>query len=290
MRVGTPWMTALRRVAAAAAAAAALAGPAAADDEAVADFRQNCFSCHTIGGGRLTGPDLKDVAKRRSRDWALKFIQGPRKVIEAGDAEAVKLRDEFRGVVMPDIPGMTQARAEALLALIEAESKLEKSRFKGLSLIDRPLTAADAAGGRALFTGERGLKNGAPPCFSCHTIGGFGGPFGGGALGPDLTEAVSRLGGDKALAAWLMAPVTPVMRPVFQRRPLDEAEILPLTAYLKQAGERERPVGRQSRLPFLIAGIGGGIFLLVGFDSAWQGRLRSVRRRMIERSRRERDG
>ena len=31
-------------------------------------FRQNCASCHTIGGGRLTGPDLKDVTKRKERD------------------------------------------------------------------------------------------------------------------------------------------------------------------------------------------------------------------------------
>ena len=27
-------------------------------------FQQNCTSCHTIGGGRLTGPDLKDVPRR----------------------------------------------------------------------------------------------------------------------------------------------------------------------------------------------------------------------------------
>ena len=82
------------------------------------DFRQNCFSCHTIGGGRLTGPDLKDVLKRREKSWILQFIQGPKKVIDSGDPVAVKLRDESRGVVMPDIAGMTPARAEMLLGLI----------------------------------------------------------------------------------------------------------------------------------------------------------------------------
>lgn len=261
------------------------AAPAAADDAVLNDFRQNCFSCHTVGGGRLTGPDLKDVSKRRSRVWLLNFVQGPKKMIDSGDADAVRLRDEFRGVVMPDISGMTQARAEALLALVDAESKLEKSKFRGLSLIDRPLTAADVAAGRALFSGTERLKNGAPACFSCHSIGGLGGPFGGGALGPDLTEAISRLGGDKALAAWLVAPVTPVMRPVFQRQPLHESEILPLVAYLKDAVQTQRPTGAQSRLPFLITGIGGGILLLIGFDSVWKGRFRSVRRRMVARSR-----
>ena len=30
-------------------------------------FRQNCVSCHTVGGGRLTGPDLKNVTGRKER-------------------------------------------------------------------------------------------------------------------------------------------------------------------------------------------------------------------------------
>ena len=34
-------------------------------------FRQNCMNCHTIGGGRLTGPDLKDVAQRRDTEWLI---------------------------------------------------------------------------------------------------------------------------------------------------------------------------------------------------------------------------
>ncbi|MBI4375289.1 MAG: cytochrome c [Elusimicrobia bacterium] len=262
-----------------------IGGATAYADEVGDDFRQNCFSCHTIGGGRLTGPDLKDVLKRRDKEWILRFIQGPRKMMDAADAEAVKLRDEFRGVVMPDIAGMTAARAEALLRLISEESKLEKSRFRGLSLIDRPLLPSDAAAGRELFIGVRRLRNGAPSCLSCHTIGGLGGAFGGGALGPDLTQASSRLGGAKALAAWLVSPLTPIMKPVFQKHPVHESEILPLVAFLQAASESERPTGPQSRLPFLIAGVGGGVFLLLAFDSAWRGRLRSVRRRMVARSR-----
>ena len=35
--------------------------PAAAQDR-VDDFKTHCVSCHTIGGGRLVGPDLRDVA------------------------------------------------------------------------------------------------------------------------------------------------------------------------------------------------------------------------------------
>ena len=39
--------------------------PAALAQEAAVDFKTNCMSCHTIGGGRLVGPDLKDVSQRR---------------------------------------------------------------------------------------------------------------------------------------------------------------------------------------------------------------------------------
>lgn len=266
---------------------AASAPPAEAED-AADDFRQNCFSCHTIGGGSLTGPDLKDLLKRRDKDWASRFILGPKKMIDGGDPDAVRLRDEFRGVVMPDIAGMTPARAEALIQFITEESKQEKSRFRGLSLIDRPLLPSDVAAGRALFAGGTRLRNGAPSCISCHSVGGLGGLFNGGGLGPDLTEAGSRLGGEKALAAWLMSPLTPVMKPVFQKRPLHETEILPLVAFLQQAAREERPTGPQTRLPFLVAGVGGGLLLLIVFDSAWNGRLRSVRRRMVARSRLQR--
>ncbi|MEK7746263.1 MAG: hypothetical protein AAB576_06315, partial [Elusimicrobiota bacterium] len=103
--------------------------------------------------------------------------------------------------------------------------------------------------------------------------------------GPDRTDAISRLGGDKALAAWVAAPVTPTMKPLFQSRPIHETEILPLTAYLKDAGEKYRPAGAQNRLLFLITGVAGALFLLLVFDSAWSHRLRSVRRRMVARAR-----
>ena len=37
-------------------------------------FRQNCISCHTIGGGRLTGPDLKGVGQRKDHGWLVDFL------------------------------------------------------------------------------------------------------------------------------------------------------------------------------------------------------------------------
>jgi hypothetical protein len=50
-------------------------------------------------------------------------------MLASGDAYMSKLLAEARNVVMPPVAGMTVKRADALLTLIEAESRLEKSRF-----------------------------------------------------------------------------------------------------------------------------------------------------------------
>ena len=55
-----------------------LAARSGVADEAATYFRQNCMSCHTIGGGRLVGPDLKDVSKRADKDWLLRFMVNPK--------------------------------------------------------------------------------------------------------------------------------------------------------------------------------------------------------------------
>ena len=110
-------------------------------------FRQNCFSCHTIGGGRLVGPDLKDVGERRDTEWLVDFILNPQAKINSGDPYAQKLLDEARGVVMPAVPGISRGRAEALIAMILEESGLEESQFAGSQISDRPFTPDDIVAG-----------------------------------------------------------------------------------------------------------------------------------------------
>jgi len=38
-------------------------------------FNTTCFACHTIGGGRLIGPDLAGVHEKRSQEWLEKFVK-----------------------------------------------------------------------------------------------------------------------------------------------------------------------------------------------------------------------
>lgn len=239
-------------------------------------FRQNCASCHTIGGGRLTGPDLKNVTERRDHAWLTRYLPDPKAMIDAGDPTAVGLLQEARGVVMPTFPSMTPARVQELLEFITAESKLAHSQFAGSPVSDRPFTSQDVASGRAIFVGAQRLKGGGPPCVSCHATGGLG-PLGGGRLGPDLTLVMERLQGRKGLSAWLGAPATSTMQSVFQNAALQPDEILSVVAFLDDAARTERPADSVGQLNFFLLGLGAAVFGLVLADAVWKKRFRAVR-------------
>lgn len=83
-------------------------------------FIKRCAGCHMIGAGQLVGPDLKDVAKRRSEDWLLRFMKSPRAMFESGDAEAVALIKAY-DVLMPD-QILSEVEARDVLAFIAARS------------------------------------------------------------------------------------------------------------------------------------------------------------------------
>ncbi|MBX2990083.1 MAG: cytochrome c [Bacteroidetes bacterium] len=257
----------------------------AAQDPAT-DYRQNCMSCHTIGGGRLTGPDLKDVSQRKDRAWLAKFMIDPKAVIDSGDPYARQLKEESRGVIMPTLPGMTPQRIQALLDLIEAESKLEKSQFQGIKLSERPFTAEDVVIGHKLFVGTVKLKNSGPACNACHNVHGLSG-FGGGGLAPDLTTVMERYGGRKTLSTWLTAPATPTMQAVFKAHPIDPEEVLPLVAYFQSTLQRNPEDPSTARLNFVLVGLAGALLVLALFDLIWNNRLRSVRRALVREKRLE---
>lgn len=252
--------------------------------EAADYFRTNCMSCHTIGGGRLTGPDLKNVTQRKDRAWLVNFLQDPRAVIDAGDAYATQLVADARGTVMPTLNGMNKARAEGLLDMIEAESQLPKSAFAGVQVSDRPFTAKDVQMGHDIFTGAVSLKNGGPQCISCHTVNGLGG-FGGGQLAPDLTTVFERYQGRKTLTTWLSAPATPTMGATFKTQQLDPDEILALVAFFQSTLQRNPEDASKARLNFVLFGLGGTLLMLAIMDVAWKKRFTAVRRPLVnERS------
>jgi mono/diheme cytochrome c family protein len=257
----------------------ATTAPAVAQETA-AYFKQNCASCHTIGGGRLTGPDLKNVTNEKDRDWLIRFLLDPKAMIESGDAYAQKLLQEARGVVMPTVAGMNHERAAALLDLIDTESKLERSAFAGVQVPTKPFTPEEIERGRRIFRGQQRLADGGPACISCHTLHGVA-ALGGGRLGPDLTTVYERMEGRKGLAAWLAAPPTPTMQPLFKQHPLRSEEIIPLVAYLEDAARQGGEAETLEPLSFFLLGLTGAAGSLVVFHTVWKSRFRAVRRPLV---------
>lgn len=264
------------------------AGPFGSAQEAADYFKRNCANCHTIGGGRLTGPDLKNVGARKDREWLVRFLLNPKAVIDSGDSYAQQLLEESRGVLMPVTPDLTAERAESLLQLIEAESKRERSQFASVAsaIPDRPFTPAEIEKGREMFVGYRPLAKGGASCLSCHTVAGLT-PIDGGGLGPDLTHVWAKLQGRKGLAAWLASPPTATMKPIYVGRnssqpthPLTDDEILHLIAFLEsvKVGRVEVSSARFNFFLLGLAGAGGGFVL---FDFLWRRRFRAVRRPLV---------
>ncbi|HNS16768.1 MAG TPA: c-type cytochrome [Bacteroidales bacterium] len=74
----------------------------AQEDDPVKMF-QVCGVCHSIGKGKLIGPDLYKVTERRDRDWLIRFIRNSEEVIQSGDEYAIKLFEEYNKVTMPPV-------------------------------------------------------------------------------------------------------------------------------------------------------------------------------------------
>jgi mono/diheme cytochrome c family protein len=208
-------------------AAPALQGDLAAQGQQI--FNDNCAACHTIGGGKLIGPDLKDITKSRDPQWIKSFISDPAKMI-ASDAAAKQLAQEY-SITMPTL-GLSDDKIDAVLAYLTNPAAAPAA----------PAAAAgtgNAAIGQKLFTGEQPMANGGAACFSCHTVGGTG-ALGGGNLGPDLTHVIQRLG-EPGVSAALKTIVFPTMQGPFLNKPLTPAEQADLVAFLKQADQMQPP-------------------------------------------------
>ncbi len=65
-------------------------------------FKATCSPCHSIGKGKLVGPDLKNVYDRHSEEWLMKWITSSQALVTAGDTSAVRLFKENDNMIMPD--------------------------------------------------------------------------------------------------------------------------------------------------------------------------------------------
>ena len=64
-------------------------------------FQNNCAICHSVGKGRLVGPDLAGVTEKRSKEWIFQFVTNSAAFVESGDEQAVAVFNEYNQLAMP---------------------------------------------------------------------------------------------------------------------------------------------------------------------------------------------
>ena len=254
-------------------------------DDGQALFQQKCSACHTIGSGKMAGPDLKGVTARRDREWLARFISAPDKMLAQKDPTAAQLLQEYNNLPMPNL-GLSDSDVTAILAYLDSQgSGTAAPPAAQAPAPARPQTAPAAAGdavmGRALFTGERPLQNGGAACVACHSAAGIG-ALGGGALGPDLTQAFNKFGGDAGMASLLAGLPFPTMKPIFETRPLTPEEQASIGAFLK-ASTAQQPVDGTWMLILLVLAVLAALLILA--QAVWSRKLVSVRKALIEQTR-----
>jgi mono/diheme cytochrome c family protein len=77
-----------------------------------------CIGCHTIGGGRLTGPDLQGVTERRTFDWIVAMVMNPDSMVKS-DSIAKALFAEYMTPMLP--AKVTQEEAAAIYEFLRRE-------------------------------------------------------------------------------------------------------------------------------------------------------------------------
>jgi mono/diheme cytochrome c family protein len=81
-------------------------------------FKTNCGACHTVGKGKLVGPDLKGVQDRHSEEWILKWVHSSQALVKSGDKDAVKLFNDNNQIQMPD-QALSDAEVKTVLDYIK---------------------------------------------------------------------------------------------------------------------------------------------------------------------------
>ena len=132
-------------------------------------FEKRCVSCHTIGGGPTTGPDLEDVHQRREREWLERWLAETQKMLQ-NDEAAKKMLEKFNNVPMPN-QNLSETEIDQVLAHIKLQSKTG-----GDGGDKKELELADDIKGRSV---EQFVSS---ECGGCHN------PKRTGATGPKITK------------------------------------------------------------------------------------------------------
>src|SRR3990167_2837865 len=249
--------------------------PAFAQESGKQIFQRSCAACHSIGGGRLVGPDLKGVNDKRPEDWLLKFIKSSQKLVKSGDKTAAALFEEFNKMPMPD-QALSDNQIKKVLAHIKETGGSAAAGKETAAL--PPQAAAPVAEaqpgeiqlGQDLFEGKVRFANGGPSCNACHHVTSEA-LLGGGVLASELTLVFSRMG-RQGVSAILGNTPFPVMQAAYAGKGFSDKEINALVGFLQHVDQehaRQAPMPKEWGWRMFSAGAGGvvvlaGVFSLAG--------------------------
>jgi cytochrome c2 len=250
-----------------------------------------CAACHTIGGGKTIGPDLKGITKLRTNEWLVKFIQSSTAMIKAGDPDAVALFKQYNNIPMPD-NALTAEQVNLILAHIDggaggaAIDPLQAAIQHKVDSLLKANSPLDILAGKELFNGESRFENGGASCTTCHNTT-YNNTGKGGLLAKDLTKAYSRLGGFVGLKGIIANAPFPSMLETYKNHPVTEIENAQLQLFLKSADEQNPAQPQVKQTWFLYSGVVAGLFFLMVITGFWSERKRkSVNHFILKRQER----
>lgn len=92
--------------------------PAGAEEAGKRIFQERCAACHTIGKGRLVGPDLSGVSLRREVSWLQRQIKEPDRMIADKDPIALQLLRESNNIPMAPL-GLNDGEVASVIAFLK---------------------------------------------------------------------------------------------------------------------------------------------------------------------------
>ncbi len=213
-------------------------------------YQAHCAACHGPGGEGVPGvfPPLKGNP----------HVQDPAyvaKVIREGKSGPLTVGGTTYNGQMPPFAQLSEEEVEALARYVAGGMKGQE----GAAPAKSAAPAGDPETGRALFIGQRRFKNGGPPCVACHNAKGIG-VLGGGALGPDLSDAGKKFG--PSLPQLLEKPGFRVMRSVYADKPLTPKEAADVAAFLEKPGKEAKPA-RAGATFFGLGALGTALLFLL---------------------------